>query len=580
MTADLVARDVRDAFVALCKPVWEGDVAPLWTQTPKTLLPSLSDVRALWERQTGGWFDIMWTLGAGPALAARKNWRTHSRSAEPGEKCALMGDLQELSCADGASGDEPNHVFRTDSRKQFWEALSRRVGALNVSPDEHLCAIALVKRRFAHYFGELDETLLSGLRICGAPVPEAVPSTAGIAVAPWLAVQLAALPQERLSEIEKEIPRGAVQNLTPLRCVSDAVQSSTGQRLAHVDARLWFARREDRDEEYSADELKRFIAARNALGVTAPTPFFAVLRMDVDHLGAAGKTPAAGRSLAQALAAFADTTRTEVENHSGYLIYCGGDDMLALLPLESALSCAVALRGSFQQILAAVRKGSAHDVSEAMAPVTLSASVVFAHQRSPLTRSLALSATALNDDAKDGAGRDAIAIVVAKPGGIAARWVQPWERALAIGLDDTAQGDTGGARVSRQLVLEALAAALSHIAELGSISSRFLYKLEQVFELAPLPLDAALAELPASFELAEALAAAQYMASFKRNRPSLEEARKVIRPLLEQCLSWRRIAFATDGGMIVPPRFELASPLWKRDAALVVRFLATKGNDE
>ncbi len=123
------------------------------------------------------------------------------------------------------------------------------------------------------------------------------------------------------------------------------------------------------------------------------------------------------RQLAGALVRFADGCRDLVEQHAGSLVYAGGDDVLALLPLHTALDCARALRRQFHEALRPVFPPSA-DVP------TLSVGLGIGHHLEPLrtVRELASQAERL---AKDG-GRDSLAIVASKRSGatlsVAARW--------------------------------------------------------------------------------------------------------------------------------------------------------------
>jgi CRISPR-associated protein Cmr2 len=60
---------------------------------------------------------------------------------------------------------------------------------------------------------------------------------------------------------------------------------------------------------------------------------------------------AAHAALSQALEVFAGGAATTVANHGGSLIYSGGDDVLALLPLHGSLSCARTLHDDFSKAL-------------------------------------------------------------------------------------------------------------------------------------------------------------------------------------------------------------------------------------
>lgn len=88
-------------------------------------------------------------------------------------------------------------------------------------------------------------------------------------------------------------------------------------------------------------------------------PYYAILAADGDHMGAAIRALSHGKDaagnhikLSAALADFANKTRELVEkDHAGSLIYSGGDDVLALLPLHTALACARALSKKFVEIV-------------------------------------------------------------------------------------------------------------------------------------------------------------------------------------------------------------------------------------
>ena len=95
----------------------------------------------VWTRQVKAFWEVTWTAGdaapVGGLLARRKHWRTHRLPAEPGDKCTVMPDLQELS----------GHV-RSENRgsreKQdaFWARVRERTGNLDLLEKERLCAIA------------------------------------------------------------------------------------------------------------------------------------------------------------------------------------------------------------------------------------------------------------------------------------------------------------------------------------------------------------------------------------------------------------------------------------------------------
>lgn len=98
-----------------------------------------------------------------------------------------------------------------------------------------------------------------------------------------------------------------------------------------------------------------------------------------DHPGAGERrpvVPALHGELSRRLAALADHLHGLVDAHFGRVVYSGGDDLLALLPLQTALPC-------LQEIERSIR-------SEVFLGdrVTISAGVAIAHVRTPLSRAL------------------------------------------------------------------------------------------------------------------------------------------------------------------------------------------------
>lgn len=172
-------------------------------------------------------------------------------------------------------------------------------------------------------------------------------------------------------------------------------------------------------------ELRRALrGCLGALGIGVPCPYYALLQADGDHMGRA--IDALGsmdrqRTLGRALDEFSLGCREIVEDHAGSLIYAGGDDVLALLPLHTVLDCTAKLAGSFSDALRGL------SLSEVTLP-TLSAGIAITHHLSPMRDALEL-VRATERVAKDDAGRNALAIAVSKRSGgtlsIFGRWSEP-----------------------------------------------------------------------------------------------------------------------------------------------------------
>ena len=112
------------------------------------------------------------------------------------------------------------------------------------------------------------------------------------------------------------------------------------------------------------------------------TPYMAVLLADGDNMGrmlGELQDKNSHQAVSKRLAAFASEVPAIVRKNNGHCIYAGGDDVLALLPLDTAVKCARALHDKFAERLA--------DVSRNHSP-TLSVGLAVGHFLEPMGRLL------------------------------------------------------------------------------------------------------------------------------------------------------------------------------------------------
>lgn len=173
------------------------------------------------------------------------------------------------------------------------------------------------------------------------------------------------------------------------------------------------------DNEVLTEELAEI---RAVLGKPNP-PYYALLVGDGDRMGEAIsklEDKEGHQKFSRDLSGFASEARRLIEQESfgGCAIYCGGDDVLALLPLHTALDCAKAVRDLFQK---------------SMKPygVTFSAGLVVAHGLEPLTevREMGRRAEAIAKSPAKG-NRDALCISVQARSGapfeVHGKWDEVW----------------------------------------------------------------------------------------------------------------------------------------------------------
>jgi CRISPR-associated protein Cmr2 len=419
--------------------VWERFVAPVKERGQGT--------EAIYRRQVEGFWEVTWV--AGPAgdrslRARRKRWRTHAPHEEPGDKCMVMPELQELS----------GYVRATERRRrqdEFWSALRGNLGELDMREDERLCAIALIKRLFAR--PEVARQAL-GWR----PDTSHWPSTLYVAAVPWIRRVIHAAPEHarRYAEaVRGAAPEDARAERAP--AFEGLVEPAAGDlprldgnylQRAFVRSQKLAPLKEEAARQgllERLDELAKQEDGEGPLGV-APV-FYGLLLADGDRLGAL-VSRLDGARVSRVLADFTARVPGIVRSRDGVVLYAGGDDVLAMLPMRSALACARELSLAYRQ---AFEQGASGEAA------TLSAAVVLAHVRAPLSRTLAEAHRLLEEVAKEENGRDSLAVAVHKRGGPHCQWVTAWRRpgdvdsveeleAIAAQLRG-AGGDLSGARL-------------------------------------------------------------------------------------------------------------------------------------
>ena len=118
------------------------------------------------------------------------------------------------------------------------------------------------------------------------------------------------------------------------------------------------------------------------LGLGEPDPYLAVLIADGDRMGRAIskiETPDDHRQFSRNLSAFANQARDIVESNNGVLIYSGGDDVIAFLPVDKCLSAARDLHDKFGELK--LGKDKQGNIIEGL---TLSIGIAIAHAFEPL----------------------------------------------------------------------------------------------------------------------------------------------------------------------------------------------------
>ncbi len=161
-----------------------------------------------------------------------------------------------------------------------------------------------------------------------------------------------------------------------------------------------------------------------------PNPYYALLAADGDNMGMvidAQQDPEQHRKLSNVLSQFALEVHQTIEKHQGVPIYSGGDDILAYIPLHTALPCIAELDQAFKERLKAFK---GHDKDGREVFPTLSIGLVIAHHLTPLSDVLEMVRNA-EKEAKGVEGKNGLAITISKRGGV--------ERTIRGKLDDLSE---------------------------------------------------------------------------------------------------------------------------------------------
>ncbi|PUB72158.1 MAG: type III-B CRISPR-associated protein Cas10/Cmr2 [gamma proteobacterium symbiont of Ctena orbiculata] len=451
-----VAEAVKNAWENLGKAVYKEFVSDIAAEYG-------NETEKIWDRQIENFWEINWVLGDKPDkqgeddrwLDMRKNWRSHWPKPEGGDHCTMMGDYQELSGyirAKSKSQGEPKS--QKDRQDYFWNAIRMQEGVdgpLDIRDNERLCAIALVKRLFPK-LGEINLNKTIGWVPGGEEESVANwPSTTYMAVAPWLAD--ISVDQGKIAHLKnyanraqtiieannpgyfkKRVSEQATHLPTLAALHNEIIGNSHKWKLSHLDGDLLHvhALRNFRSTYLSnkplkADGTDNDPVAREKLltelsklykGVNAkPRSYYALLLMDGDNLGKMLREQDQTK-VSIALLDFTDKVKAcidEDREHGGVTIYAGGDDVFALLPLNTAIQCAMALRDIF------TRSFSDHGIK-----ATASCAIVYAHHQVPLRHVIQKAHHQLDAVAKAKIGRDSLALAVYKPGGLTAQWASAW----------------------------------------------------------------------------------------------------------------------------------------------------------
>jgi CRISPR-associated protein Cmr2 len=340
-------------------------------------------------------------------LGSRKGLRNFAQVEETGEKSTLGGDRAALHHRiDELQDNQPINVdeFRRKELRDFWISLAKKLKGNQIQPTgkERLDAVELTKRcAWQFYFSPPNSP--------DFPNELRFPSTNSIAAASFKKNVLEKLKDGNSKSLRQSLEKWineiyssllkegntASQDVIPYLTAQISSSDDLLHKFLRLDGRLLFEETYDKEDEFikkvslsqrtqGQKGLKAFLEETQKYGIPKPRKYFAILMMDGDEMGkwlsgdkmpnynqvlhpntlqALEKlpdwkqlienprlmSPAIHGFISKALGDFSlKLVRYIVETrYPGKLVYAGGDDVLALLPLDSVLEVARELRAAF-----------------------------------------------------------------------------------------------------------------------------------------------------------------------------------------------------------------------------------------
>lgn len=378
-------------------------------------------------------YQLHWRLMQG-LLAASRNVR-HVPAYRAVSQLNLSGDAEKdifpVKCSVLGSYEQIGPAELRVAAK-FWDALSQNLhlGAVRIRKQERFCAISLIKRfAWPAYFVPLLSREYGQTFGDYFSPPKRVPDTATVAASLWLNA-----PQAVFDPSNQDMQKDQALRISPdeemqKRRDGDDVARWSGQWLHWQSPNM-------KDESDCPEELWNRIQQKKQIQGPPPV-YYAILKMDGDKMGK--KLEHAAQDIQTVISGvmsqFAlSMVRPIIRSHGGALIYCGGDDVLALLPVARAIHCAYEVQEAFAQFwsqqLGKHRQrlqelGLTNDLIDDFLIASASAGVAVVHYKEDLRFALQQARDA--EDRGKNSGRNSLTINACRHSGVHASVTIPWE---------------------------------------------------------------------------------------------------------------------------------------------------------
>lgn len=387
------------------------------------------------KRQTSEFVETVWSaVELGPSFEksladlntrfdAAKRTRIFSQHEEPGMKCTLQTNLSALAPVfEKGNPDQKTKEWWKELEKRSiytYEGFELKNSSKLSQKGERFSAIGMAKRVKAR----IDSP------------PHHFPSTYAVATAMWRKRIIQNSGHDKFdadvfssffnkwNDLEKQddiefntVPDDVIPALKEMED-SGKIDPEIRKKLLTCEAQC-FRKTEYRTKDSATDpiakERKNLVTCAKNIGAGSPPGHFVLLSADGDSMGRfvdACKSIDDLKKLSGRLKDFSEQAIRTIESPEvcGRIIYAGGDDVLAVMPVDSAIQVACALRRDYRKKMEKFKYVDEGNEIDA----TLSAALLFAPDNYPLHRLLDNAEAVLNTKAKS-ADKDALAITVYK----------------------------------------------------------------------------------------------------------------------------------------------------------------------
>jgi len=361
------------------------------------------------------------------ALAAQKSQKKVTRLPEPGEKCHLCGEFEVLHSTAHQEGDGAKEYKK--NIKNFWNNLNASWQAeYDFNENERLCSICMIKRiAYKALQKEKEHILYSSFKDV-----EHFPSTTQMSLYNYFKKYEITDPKEQFEKAQEFHDELAENSENRNRYFAILIMDGdkmgklvNGETLASTWKSVMHPKIVGRLTQPEFDEKYK-------------TAWDNIFKNHSKRL----LTPAIHAAISESLGDFSIYgVDSIIRKNEGWLIYAGGDDVCAVLPVDTALKATEEIQKYYNSCFRIISGqkdeaiGNSWDVESGKMSVCLgegedisiSAGILICHHKESLSQMIAEAHHLLDDKAKAETGRNACAIELRKRSGGSRYFAGKWD---------------------------------------------------------------------------------------------------------------------------------------------------------